>query len=176
MTSTWEPAGDPSALRCWAELDADALRANARALREQSRGAAVMAVVKANAYGHGITGVLQALAGEVEMFGVANLTEALAAREALQGGSPAARETQIFILGAALPSERAAIVSERFVAAVSSAEEAAGYAAHGPARLHLAIDTGMGRMGAWENEAVAAAEAIRALPNVELAGLCSHLP
>jgi alanine racemase len=179
MTSNWEPGGDTAGMRCWAELDEEALLANAAALRSQAGGAGIMAVVKANAYGHGLAGVVQALAGRVEMFGVANLMEARMAREALRDlpdSAPNAPETPIFILGSALPAERAAIVAERFIAAVSSTEEAAAYAACGRARLHLAIDTGMGRMGAWEPDAGAIANAIRKLPNVELAGIWSHLP
>ena len=64
------------------EIDLDALRANLRAIREHlGRGAKVMAVVKANAYGHGVRPIVRALRGRVEFFGVANLREAVEVRE-----------------------------------------------------------------------------------------------
>ena len=175
MTSNSERPRDTTSLRSWAEISGAALRENARALRRHGRGVPLMAVVKANAYGHGVTDVVRALSGEAQMFGVANLTEARQVREALRE-IESAHETPLMLLGTALPAERAAIVAEGFLAAVSSVEEAAAYAAHGRARLHLAIDTGMGRMGAWESEAANVAGSIRSLPNVELAGVCSHLP
>jgi alanine racemase len=155
-------------LRCWAEVSPEALRHNLAAMRSRIGGTGVMAIVKANAYGHGTEIVVPALAGRVEMFGVANLAEARATA-ALAGGTP------IFILGAALPAEREAIVSEGFIPAVSSSAEAAAFAAFGKVDVHLAVDTGMGRMGVWLDDAAAAAREIAALPGVTLAGLCSHL-
>lgn len=131
-----------------------------------------MAVVKANAYGHGLAPVVGALAGRVEMFGVANLAEA---REAAHH----AGRTPIFLLGAALPSERAHIVSEGFIPAVSSIEEADAFSklsTVGKVRVHLVVDTGMGRMGVCESDALAVAERVFAMPGIEVAGVCSHLP
>ena len=107
------------------------------------------------------------------MFGVANVAEAQALRVAL-GGS----ETPIFILGTALPHEREAIVHGGFVPAVSSVPEAEAFGACSlkNVRVHLAVDSGMGRIGVWQDEAAATARAITALPNVELAGVATHLP
>jgi alanine racemase len=156
-------------LRSWAEIHLGALQANAAALRAHVPGAEVMAVVKANAYGHGMTEVVRALADRVAMFGVANLSEARAVAQAAPGAA-------VLILGAALPAERAAIVREKFLPMVSSAAEAAAFAAFGPVRLHLTVDTGMGRMGVEETRAVDAARQIAALPGVDFAGFCSHLP
>jgi alanine racemase len=128
-----------------------------------------MAVVKANAYGHGMAEVVRALAGDVTMFGVANLSEARAVAQASPGAA-------IMILGTALPAERAAVVRENFIAVISSVAEATAFAVHGPVRLHLTVDTGMGRMGVEEAHAVAAARQIAALPGVDFGGFCSHLP
>ena len=159
--------------RTWAEIDLGALRHNLAAVRAQvGAGVQVMAVVKANAYGHGAGPVVRALAGQVEMFGVANVREAAEVREH-------AAETPVFILGPALPEERAEIVARRFVPAISSVEEARSYgvlAGSEPLAVHLNIDTGMGRTGLWENEAVAAAREILALRGVRVTGLSSHLP
>src|SRR5207248_6591823 len=67
--------------RCWAEIDRDALRHNAKVARERIGNAEMLAVVKANAYGHGLMGVAETLAEQVQLFGVANLEEAVALRE-----------------------------------------------------------------------------------------------
>ncbi len=159
--------------RTWAEIDLGALRHNLAAVRAQvGAGVQVMAVVKANGYGHGVGPVVRALAGEVEMFGVANVREAVEVREH-------AAETLVFILGPALPEERAEIVAQRFVPAISSVEEACAYAALAgsqPLAVHLKIDTGMGRTGIWESEAVAVTREILALRGLRVTGLASHLP
>jgi alanine racemase len=162
-----------AALRCWAEIDLAAIRRNLAALRALSPGTGFMAVVKANAYGHGLPEVARALAGQVEMFGVANLAEARVCAAQAAG-------TQIFLLSAALPAEREAVVREGFVPAISTVEEGAAYAAlAAPGKkvpVHLEFDTGMGRMGVWHEEALAVARALAARPGLEITGLCSHLP
>lgn len=176
MMADAEPPRPPEPLRCWAEIDLAALRHNARTVREAiGENAGIMAVVKANAYGHGMAEAARALRDDARMFGVANLAEARALREALGEG---ARE--IFILGPALAAERGEIVRRGFVPAVSTAEEAAAYAAlaHGSRRIriHLAIDTGMGRIGIWQEDARAVALEISRLPGLEIAGIATHLP
>src|SRR5437879_3955085 len=84
--------------RCWAEIDRAAFRHNAQVARERIGKAEMLAVVKANAYGHGMLGVADALANDVQLFGVANLEEAVALREK--------QRHPIIILGPALPDER----------------------------------------------------------------------
>ena len=159
--------------RTWAEIDPGALRHNAAAVRAQvGAGVQLMAVVKANAYGHGTGHVVRALAGRVEMFGVANVREAVEVREH-------ATDAPVFILGPALPEERAEIVARRFLPAISSVGEARAYAALAgaePLAVHLKIDTGMGRTGFWESDAVAAAREILALGGLRITGIASHLP
>src|SRR5256885_914032 len=84
--------------RCWAEIDRGALRHNAKVVRERIGSAEMLAVVKANAYGHGLLDVAEALATDAQLFGVANLEEAIALREKLTH--------PIIILGPATPEER----------------------------------------------------------------------
>ena len=162
-----------AAMRSWVEVDLGALNGNVRALRACApAGAAFMAVVKADAYGHGMDLVVPALAGEVDWLGVANLREGLQAR-ALAPGVP------VLILGAALPAEREAVVQAGFVPMLSCWEEAQGYALAARGRLfevHLAVDTGMGRIGVWEADALELARAVRTLPSLRLAGVGSHFP
>ena len=139
-------------------------------------GAGIMAIVKANAYGHGLADVVRALRDIVAMFGVANLHEAEAVRAALDHATP---QPAIFILGPALPGERAGIVAAGFIPAISSLDEAAAYAAiphDRPIPVHLAIDTGMGRMGIAEENARDTAREILGMPGLVIAGVATHLP
>ena len=131
-----------------------------------------MAVVKANAYGHGVESVVSALCQKTEWFGVANVREA---REVLR----IAPGKRVMILGPALPQERAAVVSGGFCPVISTLDEALAYsqlAGVGGMEVHLAIDSGMGRIGVWESEAVEFARACRALPRLRVTGVGSHLP
>ena len=134
--------------RCWAEVDRAALLHNARLVHKRvGSQTALLAVVKANGYGHGLVEVAKALREEAELFGVANLHEALELR-ASGFAHP------VMILGPVLPEERAAINEHGFIASVSSFEEARAFA-HNSGGINFAIDTGMGRMGCWQEAAVA---------------------
>ncbi len=152
--------GQP-ARRCWAEIDLVALRHISRSCGDKwGAGVQIMAVVKANAYGHGVGPVARALVGHADMFGVANVTEA----EELRRHVP---DAPVFILGPALPDERARLAAARFIPSVSTVEEARAYAALAgaePLPVHLVIDTGMGRIGILEEDAVTIAREILALP------------
>jgi alanine racemase len=155
--------------RCWAEIDRNALRHNAWVARERlGEGTELLAVVKANAYGHGMIEVAQALRDEAQLFGVANLHEA---HELRSSGIA----QPILLLGPALPEERAAIVREGFIASVSSLAEAREFAGS-EAGINFAIDTGMGRMGCWHEEALLELEKVAAIPDLKLHSLSTHLP
>ena len=93
--------------RCWAEIDRSALLHNLGVVRERIGTAEVLAVVKANAYGLGLIGVSETIASEVQLFGVANLEEAIALRTA---GLP----HPVIILGPALPAERSTIAERKW--------------------------------------------------------------
>ena len=124
--------------RTWAEIDLAALRYNLQAVRRLAGPAMdVMAVVKANAYGHGVGPVTEALRDEVEMFGVANVAEALEVRAH-------ASKTPIVLLGPALPGERAAVVEHEFIPSVSSLEEARAYGQLAPAHCRRFCRFGKG--------------------------------
>src|SRR4029079_15273187 len=102
--------------RCWTEINCEALRRNAQAVRDRIGSAEILAVVKANAYGHGMIGVAEALADHVQLFGVANLDEAIALRGSVSH--------PIIILGPALPQEMPEIVNRGFIPSISTVEEA----------------------------------------------------
>jgi alanine racemase len=155
--------------RCWAEIDCAALRHNAEVARERvGRGTELLAVVKANAYGHGMVEVAAALRNTADLFGVANLHEA----EELRGSGIA---QPILILGSALPDEREQINRDGFIATVSSAEEARAFAGN-PAGVDFGVDTGMGRMGCWQEDAVAELEQIAQMSGVKIHSVSTHLP
>ncbi len=171
--------------RCWAEVDLDALRHNLSVVRRHvGPDVRVLAVVKANAYGHGVAEVVHALKGQVEMFGVADLGEAIELRKWV----PASR---ILLFSPALPSEREEIVNRGFVPTVSTFEEAAHYSeihariagnamdlieSNEAFSIHIDIDTGMGRVGVCEQNAVSTVGRIAELPGLIIAGISTHLP
>jgi alanine racemase len=155
--------------RCWVEIDRAALRHNAGIARERIGSAQMLAVVKANAYGHGMVAVAEALANDVQLFGVANLEEAIALREA-------GLRHPIIILGPALPSERATIVERHFIPTISAVEEAEAFDRIGQVAINFKVDTGMGRMGVPENESLAAFKKVSALRNLQIHSVSTHMP
>lgn len=158
--------------RCWAEIDRSALRHNATVVRERlGPDVQLLAVVKANGYGHGMVGVAEALAKEAQLFGVANLEEATILRREVWH--------PIIVLGPALPEERVPIAEGGFIPSVSTFEEAQEFdrAAKGsPVAINFVIDTGMGRMGVPQAEATALFKKVAALPNTKIHSLSTHLP
>ncbi|MGH8094497.1 MAG: alanine racemase [Chthoniobacterales bacterium] len=155
--------------RCWAEVDRAALLHNARVVRERvGPEVALLAVIKANGYGHGMVEVAHALRDEAQIFGVANLHEAQELRAS-------ALPHPVLILGPALPEERAAIREHRFIPSVSSFEEARAFAGT-HAGINFAIDTGMGRMGCWQDDAIAELEKLSQLPDLIIHSVSTHLP
>ena len=157
------------AYRCWAEIDRSALRHNLGVVRQKIGGAEILAVVKANAYGHGLVGVSEAVADQVHLFGVANLDEALALRQA-------GLSHPVIILGPALPWERATIVQDGFIPTISTIEEAETFAQHGPVSINFKVDTGMGRMGVPEPQWIAAFKTASALTNLRVHSVSTHMP
>src|ERR1041384_666831 len=136
----------PSSHRCWAEVDLDALRENLAWLRHRvGPQVKIMTVVKADAYGHGLKPIAALLMQSgTDIFGVANLAEAHAIR-AVGRGWP------ILLLGACLPEELERIVLDELRPTISCWEEGQALAATAQklgrdVRLHVKIDTGMGRL------------------------------
>ena len=157
--------------RCWAEIDRSALRHNAKIVRERVGSAEILAVVKANAYGHGLFGVAETLADEAQLFGVANLEEALALRESFSH--------PIVILGPALPAERSTIAERGFIPTISALEEAEDFnrvAHRSPVNVNFKIDMGMGRMGVLESEAWDVLKKVSTFPNIRIHSVSTHLP
>lgn len=160
--------------RCWAEIDLAALERNLRLIRASLPAhIRYVAVVKADAYGHGLPhAAARLMHSGADLFAVANITEAATLRE-LGPGWP------ILILSPLLPEEDRYLAEYDLAATVSSAEEvtrfdAAGRASGRPVAVHLKIDTGMGRLGIWHEEAPALCAQILAAPHLRLAGIFTH--
>src|SRR5690606_38458727 len=142
-----------------ARVDLDAIGDNIGLLRERAGGAAVMAMVKAEAYGHGLVpAAWAALAGGASWLGVAKLDEALRLRD---GGVTGVR-TLVCLCTPGEPFERAvaadvdlAAGSVRLVREIAEAAVRAGR----PARVHLKADTGMSRGGAAPDDWAALVDA-----------------
>ena len=157
--------------RCWAEIERAAFRHNVKIVRERIGKAEMLAVVKANAYGHGLIGVAETLAEQVQLFGVANLEEALALRERVH--------LPVIILGPSLPEELRTIVERGFIPTISTFEEAQAFdhvSAEALVPINFKVDTGMGRMGAVEAQAVEIFKRVATLPNIHLHSVSTHLP
>jgi len=158
--------------RCWAEIDQSALRHNASVVRDcLGPGVELLAIVKANAYGHGMVGVAKALGREAQFFGVANLEEAVILRQEVS--------QPIVILGPALPEERYPVIEGGFIPSISTFSEAQEFdrAAKGSrVAINFVVDTGMGRMGFLQTEAVALFKRVIALPNISVHSVSTHLP
>lgn len=161
-------------LRCWAEIDLAALERNLRLIRASlPPHMRYVAVVKADAYGHGLHHVAARLmhAG-ADLFAVANVTEAAALRE-LGPGWP------ILVLSPLLPGEYELLVDGDLAATVSSADEvtridAVGRQAERILPVHIKIDTGMGRAGVWHDDADALFASLARATHVRLAGVFTH--
>jgi alanine racemase len=128
-------------------------------------------VVKANAYGHGLIGVAETLADQAQLFGVANLQEALALRESVS--------LPVVILGPALREERSTIAQRGFIPTISALEEAEDFnrvAHRSPVAVNFKIDTGMGRMGVPEGQALEILKKVSAFPNIRIHSVSTHLP
>src|ERR1700722_12840531 len=154
--------------RCWAESDRSALRYNTNVVRERIGKAEMLAVVKANAYGHGLMGVAETLAEQVQLFGVANLDEAIALRERFP--------LPVIILGPSLPEEMPTIIERGFIPTISIFEEAQAFDRIGKTAINFKVDTGMGRMGAVESEAVEIFKRVAALPKIDIHSVSTHMP
>ncbi len=156
------------------DVDLDALAANLVALKQRG-GGDVIAVVKADAYGHGVEAVAETLieAGAA-MLAVVTVEEALVIRRA---GIAA---PVLVLFGAPDPGEAEAAVAADCALVVWDVERARLYdeiasAAGRTARVHFKVDTGLTRLGASVAEAPARLRAIRELRHLEVEGLFTHL-
>ena len=146
--STLPADASTEGLSAWADIDLEAIRDNVAALGRRAGDAEVMAVVKGDAYGHGLLPVARAaLAGGASYLAIAQLGEALAARA---GGLTAPVLTWLFSPGADLATAIRADITLTAAAPWALAEIAAAAREVGTtATIHIKADTGLGRGGSW---------------------------
>ncbi|MDE0819759.1 MAG: alanine racemase, partial [Opitutales bacterium] len=160
--------------RCWADIDLAALERNLRHIQAGlPAGLKYVAVVKADAYGHGIQPVVSRLMQcGADMFAVANVGEGMQIRE-IGSGWP------ILILSPLLPGEEEALLDYDLIATLSTTEEAERFnqfarKAGTPLPVHVKIDTGMGRSGVWHESAAELLQKISVMDSLRIEGLYTH--
>lgn len=158
----------------FAEVDLAALRDNfARVRQAVPADCGILAVVKADAYGHGFMDISQELERlGVTAFGVAFLAEGIQLRKS-------GIDRPILVLGGIYPGQEKKCVGFNLSTTLFSLEQAQildGVARrlYRKARVHVKVDTGMGRLGIAPAETPAFFTALRDLPNLELEGIVSH--
>ena len=165
----------PAGASAWVSIDLDAIRDNVAELVRRAAPAQVLAVVKADAYGHGLVDSARAaLAGGASWLGVAQLAEALRLREA---GITAPLLTWLFApgadIGGAIDADIEVTVGSMWsLDAVLAAVRERG----APARIQVKVDTGLGRGGILTDwpQMVARLAAAQAKGAVEVTGVWSH--
>ncbi|MFQ5680812.1 MAG: alanine racemase [Candidatus Omnitrophota bacterium] len=159
----------------WAEIDLGNIAYNLRLLRGVvGRKTRILVTVKADAYGHGILPVSRKLVScGVGYLGVASIDEALAIRGA-------GIKCDILVLGGALPWGAKTIVERGLVSAVfdlqsAKALNAAAKRRNKKARVHIKVDTGMGRLGVWCNQALGFIREVSGFKSLDIEGIFTHL-
>ena len=156
-----------------AQINLDALQHNLSQVRKLAGSREIIAVVKADAYGHGAVPIARVLAANgVSRFGVALVEEARVLREAgltqeiiVLGGCTEEQTPEIIDLG---------VTTTIFSARLATALDAAARRAGRLAPVHVKIDTGMGRLGFSVDEAPEAVANLARLPGLRLEGILTH--
>ena len=161
--------------RVWAEIDLDAVAHNLDVVRRKAgAGRRVMLVVKADAYGHGAIAVArEAVRRGVAAFGVGNSAEALELRRA-------GIDLPILVLGTVLDTELEACLGHGVHIGLHSSDRRASLQVLArrlgrSARVHLNVDTGMGRLGVLPERALDLLREIHNSSHLELAGIMTHV-
>lgn len=164
----------PYLKRAWAEISLPALKNNINQIRRIiSDNTEIMAVVKADAYGHGEHNVCHCLwESGVRYFAVSNLDEALAVRESCP-------DAEILILGYTPPEYGQALADNNIIQGIVSSEYAEELVKHTAKKIkcHVKIDTGMGRIGLkYDSPKECANEIIRLskLDKLDIDGIYTH--
>ena len=156
----------------WADVDLDALSHNVRQLKQRAGGAMLMAVVKANAYGHGAIAVARAtIAAGADRLGVVCVDEG----ELRRAGITA----PILIMGHTPVSQAARVVDLSLTPTVGSLPFAQALARHATAKrattsVHLKVETGLNRYGLPPEQLLPLAESLHQLPGLDVEGLFTH--
>src|SRR6185369_10114515 len=174
MASLQDPRPNAPRRPTWAEIDLDQLAANFNQIKKRVGTAArIMAVVKANAYGHGAVQCARRLAAEgADWFGVALPEEAIELRNS-------GISQPLLCLAGFWPGQAAACIQHKLTAVVYRRDmlEALDRAAAGAgaiAEVHVKVDTGMGRLGVRVDQVGEFVAMLDQFPNVRVDGLMTH--
>jgi alanine racemase len=153
-------------------VDLKQLKQNLASIRARVVPAAVMTVLKANAYGHGVDGVAPYIAPYSDYLGVATVEEGIHLRQI-------GMDKPILVMGATLPAQVPLFPDYDLTLAASSMEllqaaESAAGASGRRLKVHLKIDTGMERNGVHDYEATPFLEQSTAMRNLDIEGVFSH--
>lgn len=156
-----------------ARIDFDALRHNYLRTRELAGGAKMWAVIKANAYGHGITRIARGLSTLADGFALLDLEDAVRLREA------GIRQPILLLEGFFSPDDLPEIAARRLSVVVHTMEqldwlEAIALPADARIPLFLKVNTGMNRLGITPERTLAALDRLRAWPHAGSIGLMTH--
>ena len=156
----------------YAVINLTQLRKNVQAIRAAVGPARVLVMLKANAYGHGVTGVAPFIEPYVDYIGVALLEEGVYLRE-IGIAKP------ILVAGGVLPEQVPYYLKYNLTMTASSPEHlnlasSVSKDSNHPVKVHLKIDTGMERVGVRHYEAVPFLEASLKVKNVEIEGIYTH--
>ncbi|MFH1837564.1 MAG: alanine racemase [Candidatus Omnitrophota bacterium] len=158
----------------WAEIDLDAIRYNLSRIRGVlDKNTGIMAVVKANAYGHGLEAISSVITAEgVDYFGVATVDEALRIRK--HGITE-----PVLVLGSMLEEEaRVAVLNDVTLTlcdtVLFSVLEKIASDEKKKLKVHIKVDTGMGRIGVWHEDAVEFIKMVHASDKIEVEGVYTH--
>lgn len=158
----------------WVEVNLDAVRHNVQELRRLAPESQLMAVVKADGYGHGAVRVGQAaLEAGATWLGVATLEEGVELRQA-------GLKAPILLLGYVPASLADTVVLYNLTPALFHLDLAQALSHWGRTMgrqvpVHIKVDTGMARIGVQPEELPGFAQAVAALPNIEIEGVFTHL-
>jgi alanine racemase len=169
-----EPSYAYRLLKTWAEIDLAAIRFNIKNIQKKlDKNIDLMAVVKCNAYGHGAIEVSrQALNLGAKALGVSSLYEGIELRDVF-------KDIPIIVLSSGMSGQAKEFIEYNLSPVVCSWEMTNALAGAARkreirAKVHIKVDTGMGRIGVWHERADEFIREIYKIPEIEIEGICSH--
>lgn len=152
--------------RTYTEIDLQAIQHNAEAIKGHT-GKKLIAVIKADAYGHGAVRVAEVLDATADMFAVATVEEGISLRQA-------DIHKPILVLFSSLPAQVAPIVEYGLTPTIGDWEFAKALNEVGSVKVHVNINTGMNRSGVCYTDAMAFLSRLKTLHRLEVEGLFTH--
>ena len=161
-------------LKTWAEINLAAIRFNIKNIQKKlGKNIELMAIVKCNAYGHGAIEVSgQALTLGVKALGVSSLYEGIELRDVF-------KDIPIIVLSSGMSGQAEEFIEHNLSPVVctwqmTNALADAARKRGTRAKVHIKVDTGMGRIGVWHERADEFTRQVYKMPDIEIEGICSH--